>query len=58
MKCGGCVAKVQQALRSVPGVAEVNVDLASKTALVKGEVKRQDVEAALARAGYPAGAKS
>lgn len=53
MKCGGCVAKVQQTLESLPGAAEVNVDLATKTAVVKGEISPSDAEAALTRAGYP-----
>lgn len=54
MKCGGCVAKVEEALKNLPGVSEYRVDLATKTAVVKGEAAAGDVEAALARAGYPA----
>lgn len=58
MKCGGCVAKVKETLASLPGVAEVSVDLATRSARVKGAVSRGDAEAALARAGYPASAKA
>lgn len=58
MKCGGCVAKVQETLKNLPGVTEVTVDLATKTAVVKGDVPPPEVEAALTRAGYPATAKT
>ncbi|BAU49971.1 copper-binding protein [Sulfurifustis variabilis] len=58
MKCGGCVAKVQETLKSLPGVSDVSVDLTTKTAIVRGEVRPGDVEAALSGAGYPAVAKT
>lgn len=58
MKCGGCVAKVRETLTNLAGVSEVTVDLATKSAVVKGEVSPPEVEAALARAGYPATAKA
>lgn len=32
MTCGGCTTKVTRALSSLPGVAKVDVSLASKTA--------------------------
>src|SRR5262244_2333944 len=34
MHCAGCVAKVERALRGVPGVAEANVNLATERATV------------------------
>ena len=34
MNCGHCVQTVEKALRAVPGVSEVNVDLTAKTASV------------------------
>src|SRR5215813_15270701 len=34
MHCAGCVAKVERALRGVPGVAEANVNLATARATV------------------------
>src|SRR5262247_3982110 len=34
MHCAGCVAKVERALRAVPGVAEANVNLAAERATV------------------------
>lgn len=58
MKCGGCVAKVEETLKNLPGVSQVNVDLATKTATIHGTVPAPEVEAALARAGYPARAKT
>jgi len=35
MKCGGCVETVQGRFSEIPGVEEVVVDLAGKTAVVK-----------------------
>ncbi len=35
MNCGHCTASVEKALRAVPGVTGVSVDLASKTASVE-----------------------
>lgn len=37
MSCGGCVRSVDTALRQVPGVARVQVDLAAASATVEGE---------------------
>jgi copper chaperone CopZ len=54
MKCGGCVAKAEQAIRAVPGVTDVQVDLAGKSAVVAGSFEPKAVADALARAGYPA----
>lgn len=54
MKCGGCVAKAQEALKGVPGVVEANVDLAGKSAVVKGTAGPQQIIDALKRVGYPA----
>ena len=54
MKCAGCVAKAQEALKSVPGVVNAEVDLAGKSALVTGDVDPATVIAALQKVGYPA----
>ncbi len=35
MNCGHCSASVEKALRALPGVADVRVDLAAKTAVVE-----------------------
>jgi copper chaperone len=37
MKCGGCTRAVENALRELPGVREVNVDLGAARAVVEGE---------------------
>lgn len=56
MGCEGCVAAVEEALRNVPGVERVAVDLASGT----GEVRTReaataaDLVAAIEKAGYEA----
>lgn len=57
MTCGSCVASVTKALKRVPGVQEVEVDLRGGTARVSGERAAQQVDAlvaALGEAGYEA----
>lgn len=59
MTCRSCVASVTQALKRVPGVANVEVDLARGTARVIAEGVAQQVPAmvaALAAAGFEASA--
>lgn len=54
MTCGSCVASVMRALRRVPGVQMVDVDLRSGSARVKGSpsVAATMLMLALADAGY------
>ena len=55
MTCASCVARVEKALRKVPGVVDANVNLATETATVRGDAP--DMEAAIAairKAGYEA----
>lgn len=55
MTCGSCVASVTKALKRVPGVQGVEVDLGSGIARVSGEHATQQVPAllaALSDAGY------
>lgn len=57
MTCGGCAARVDKALRAVPGVTEVSVNLADDTAMVthaKGAVTIQSLAKTATDAGYPA----
>ena len=57
MHCNKCVAKVEQAIRSVPGVQVSQVDLAAGNAVVKFDPKTatpQSVADAVSKAGYPA----
>ena len=57
MTCGHCKSAVESALKSVAGVAAVNVDLGSGKASVTGEhVKLEDLVAAVADEGYSAAA--
>ncbi len=58
LKCGGCVAKATAVLQALPDVAAVQVDLASKTARVEGDVASAAVIGALQAAGYPAELKT
>lgn len=56
MTCGGCVKHVTKALQSVPGVTQVDVDLASGRARVQGHLPSgaEALIAALAQEDYPA----
>jgi copper chaperone CopZ len=59
MTCGSCVASVTKALKRVSGVQDVEVDLGSGIARVRGEHGAHQVPelvAALDEAGYQAGA--
>jgi copper chaperone len=59
MSCGSCVAAVTKALKRVPGVQDVEVDLGGGIARVRGEhVAHQlpELVAALGGAGYEAAA--
>ena len=53
MTCAHCVTSVREEVSEVPGVAAVDVDLASGRLTVTGsEVDEQAVRAAVADAGY------
>jgi Cu+-exporting ATPase len=57
MTCASCVARVERALRAVPGVAGATVNLATERATVEvlgGSVGVQDLLQAVQRAGYGA----
>ncbi len=57
MSCASCVGRVDKALALVPGVLDVNVNLASETATVtyaEGAVELGDLLKAAEDAGYPA----
>ena len=59
MTCGSCVASVTKALKRVPGVQDVEVDLGRGIARVSGEHAAHQMPAlvaALGEAGYEAGA--
>lgn len=54
MSCAGCVAGVENALKSVEGVMEANVSFADHTAQVKGFVDADALKKAVRNAGYDA----
>ena len=55
MSCASCVGRVERALSALPGVEEVNVNLAAETAQVRidSETRIPELIDALDRAGYP-----
>jgi P-type Cu+ transporter len=57
MTCASCVARVEKALRAVPGVSEASVNLATESATVSGapSVTAQALGEALEKAGYEVG---
>lgn len=52
--CGGCVKSIEQTLKSVSGVSEASMDLATGIASVVGVVEEDHLVAALKRVGFPA----
>lgn len=54
MNCAGCVASVQKALRQVSGVEDAEVNFATHTARVRGQVTSDALISAVAGIGYGA----
>ena len=56
MSCGSCVGRVENVLKSISGVHDISVNLASESATLSLEASSQinDVTKALITAGYPA----
>ena len=54
MTCGHCEKAVQNALKSVPGVQDVRVNLQDGTATVQGDSDPQALVAAVTEEGYGA----
>lgn len=52
MNCPHCAAAVRKAIAAVPGVKEVEVDLAGKKAVVDGTAAANDIAAAVRAAGF------
>jgi copper chaperone CopZ len=52
MTCSHCVLSVREEVSEVPGVASVDVDLASGRLTVTGQASDAAVAAAVAEAGY------
>lgn len=61
MSCAACAGRVDAALRAVPGVTAVAVNLATETAVIthaQGVITAEDLCAVSADTGYPAGAET
>ena len=54
MTCASCVARVERALKTVPGVTAANVNLATERATVTGTADLASLIGAIADAGYEA----
>lgn len=54
MTCASCVARVERALKAVPGVMEASVNLATERAWVRGHADVSSLVAAIAATGYAA----
>lgn len=57
MMCEGCVEKVDNALKAVPGVTSVDVNLKKGTAVVQGDAADDALVKAVVDAGYRASIK-
>ena len=56
MKCASCVATIESALQSLPGVTRASVNFGSKSLEVDGEIKKQQVIVTLNNIGYESSA--
>ena len=54
MRCEGCATKVEEALREVPGVATISVDLLHNTAVIEGGGEPENLVSAVKHAGFSA----
>ncbi len=52
MSCQHCVASVRQTLEAIPGITNVQIDLAKGEAAFDGEVALQKVKEAITRIGF------
>lgn len=52
MKCDRCATRVENALRSLPGVEQAKVDFSTATASVEGDVSQDQVVAVIETLGY------
>ena len=58
MTCDNCVQHVTKAVREVPGVRDVKVDLAPGSARVEGDFDEKKVVEAIEEEGYEAAVSS
>lgn len=54
VKCGGCVSAIENGLKSLPGIENVEVTLeGGKVSVVGNELSREQISAKLNELGYP-----
>ena len=54
MKCGGCSANVERAVKTLDPAAKVDVDLAQKLVQVQSDLSASKLAQTITEAGYPA----
>lgn len=52
MSCSGCSSRVEKALKALPGIKDVSVDLADHSASYSGQVSDAQVQEAIEDIGY------
>ena len=56
VKCGGCVSNIENGLKQLPGIADVEVVIESGRVSVRGEeLDRNRIAGKLTELGYPEG---
>ena len=54
VKCGGCVSAIENGLKELPGVNDVEVTIEGGTVIVSGDgLERDALSAKLQQLGYP-----
>lgn len=56
MSCGGCEETVEEALRNIEGVEQVEVDRTTNSATIDGDADTEDLVTVVEEAGYEASA--
>ena len=54
MKCGGCAANVERAVKGQDAQAQVQIDLPSKKVVVQSSLPADKLATLITQAGYPA----
>ncbi|MCR2747818.1 heavy-metal-associated domain-containing protein [Limnobacter parvus] len=58
MKCGGCSANVERAVKAQDPAAQVQIDLAQKLVQVESTLPAASLAKTISEAGYPAQVKA
>lgn len=53
MSCGGCANTITNALKQEDELADIHIDLTTRTVKVDSEKSEAEIAAAMTRAGYP-----